>query len=183
MAAAQSLLSTRSFQAVLAVDGGIAVRRNNALQQQTGKLRQTCKFVRPRDMDKLGNQRAAGLEREYSANALHSKNVPLGSKAYVPLGQSMVESRVFVPSPANNGQTLAAFYKYGDRWLGYIGDMNNEAGSQSLLMALLRRSCLGLAHQRQELLGTCQIRICTELTELSAKGRSDFIDRRGKRGE
>lgn len=98
----------------------------------------------------LGNQRAAGLEREYSANALHSKNVPLGSKAYVPLGQSMVESRVFVPSPAHNGQTLAAFYKYGDRWLGYIGDMNNEAGSQSLLMALLRRSSLGMAHQRQE---------------------------------
>ncbi|KAL9027079.1 MAG: hypothetical protein Q9196_004345 [Gyalolechia fulgens] len=176
--AAQSLLSTQSFKAILAVDGGIAVRRNNALQQQLAsyvKLGGTVifcclfsSFVRPSDMDKLwenfeqpwksgdyhrttfylsqkmksvlGSQRAAGLEREYSAKALHLKNVPVGSKAYVPLPQSMVESRVFAPSPVDNSQTLAAFHKYGEGWLGYIGDVNNETGSQSLLMALLGTS-------------------------------------------
>lgn len=175
MKEAQSLLSTQSFKAILAVDGGIAVRRNNALQQQLatyvrsgGTLIFCCifsSFVRSTNMLKLwenfelpwkrgdyhrttfylsqrmknvlGSQRAAGLEREYSAKALHLENVPTDSKVYVPLEQSRLESRVWAPSPVDQSQTPAAFHKYGNGWLGYIGDVNNETGSQSLLMALL----------------------------------------------
>lgn len=178
MKAAQSILTTQSIKAVLAVDGGIAVRRNNTLQKQLasyvksgGTLIFCCifsSFVRPTNMQKLwenfelpwrsgdyhrttfylsqkmksvlGSQRAAKLEREYSAKALHLKDVPINSKVYVPLEQSKLESRVFAPSYVDTSQTPAAFHKYGDGWLGYIGDVNNETGSQSLLLALLGKS-------------------------------------------
>ncbi|KAL8939273.1 MAG: hypothetical protein Q9216_003444 [Gyalolechia sp. 2 TL-2023] len=182
-AEAQSLLSTRSFKAVLAVDSGIAVRRNDALQRQLAsyaRLGGTVIFcclltigAKLRDMNKLwenfeqpwkigeyhrttcslsqkltsvlGHKYASGLEQEYSAVALRLKNVPLDSRAYTALGRPMVEPRDLASRSTDNSQTSAAFHKYGDGWLGYIGDMKNETGSQSLLMALLRRSSSGLA--------------------------------------
>ncbi|KAL8716071.1 MAG: hypothetical protein Q9225_006241 [Loekoesia sp. 1 TL-2023] len=187
--AAQSLLSTQPFKAVLAVDGGIAIRRNNTLQRQLASYAKNggtvifcclfSSFVRPPDMDKLwqnfeqswksgdyhrttfylsqkiktvlGGQRAAGLEREYSAKALHLKDVPVASKVYVPLEQSRIESRVFAPEAVDNSQTSAAYHKYGDGWLGYIGDVNNEEGSQALLLAMLGRSFLSCAHYQRGL--------------------------------
>lgn len=197
LAAAQSLLSTQSFKAVLAVDGGIAIRRNNALQKQLASYAKNggtvifcclfSSFVRPPDMDKLwqnfeqpwksgdyhrttfylsqkvktilGSQRAAGLEREYSAKALHLKDVPVASRVYVPLEQSRIESRVFAPQAVDNSQTPAAYHKYDDGWVGYIGDVNNEDGSQALLLAMLGRPSLW----QRGLLKAYQTRLCIKL--------------------
>ena len=177
-AAAQTSLSTQRFKAILAVDGGIATRRNNAFQKSLatyakngGTVIFCClfsSFVRPPDMNKLwenfelpwksgdyhrttfylnqkmknvlGSQRAARLDREYSNKALHLKGVPADSRAYVPLEQSRVESRVFALDAVDNTQTPAAYHRYGDGWLGYIGDVNNEKGSQALLMSILSKS-------------------------------------------
>ncbi|KAL8653283.1 MAG: hypothetical protein Q9210_002183 [Variospora velana] len=87
----------------------------------------------------FGSQRAKHLPSEYSMKALHLANVPVDSRVYVPLEQSRTESRVFPPAAVDNSQTPAAFHKYGSGWLGYIGDVNNEDGSQALLMAMLSR--------------------------------------------
>lgn len=178
MVAAQSLLSTESFKAVLAVDGGVAMKKNTAVAKQLasyaaggGTVLFCCmfsSFVRPPDMDKmwqkfdqpwrsgdyhrttfylnkrmknvLGSQRAVSLSREYSMKALHLQDVPAGSRAYVPLEHSRTQSRVWPPDAVDDTQTPAVFHKYGDGWLGYIGDVNNEKGTRGLLMAMLGKS-------------------------------------------
>lgn len=174
-AAAQSLLATQSFKAVLIVDAGIAWPKNKPLQKQLASYAQQggtvifccifSSFVRPLNMDSLwsifglpwkygdyhrttfylsqrmknviGHDRAARLLKEYSMKANHLKNVPEGSRVYVPLEQSQTQSAVFPPSSVNQSQTPAAFHKYGEGWLGFIGDVNNEQGTQALLMAML----------------------------------------------
>lgn len=188
MASAQSLLSTQSFMAVLVVDGGLSVKKHNALQKQLasyatvgGTVIFCClfaSFIRPPDMNRLwknfnepwesgdyhrstfylsqkmknvfGSQRAKNLPREYSMKALHLANAPVGSRVYVPLEQSRTESRVFPPDAVDNSQTPAAFHKYGSGWLGYIGDVNNEVGSQALLMAMLGKWYLWWKRWHQE---------------------------------
>ncbi|KAI4178554.1 MAG: hypothetical protein LQ346_007409, partial [Caloplaca aetnensis] len=173
--AAQSLLATQSFKAVLIVDAGIAWPKNKPLQkqlasygQQGGTILFCCLFsgfVRPPDMDSLwsvfgllwkygayhrttfylsqrmknvlGQDRASRLLREYSMKTNHLKNVPDESRVYVPLEQSQTQSAVFPPSSVDERQTPAALHKYGEGWLGFIGDVNNEQGTQLLLMAML----------------------------------------------
>ncbi|KAI4116013.1 MAG: hypothetical protein LQ345_003493 [Seirophora villosa] len=211
MAIAQSLLSTQSFKIVLVVDGGISVKKHNALQKQLasyatvgGTVIFCCifsGFVRPPDMSKLwknfnepwasgdyhrstfylsqrmknvfGSQRARSLLSEYSMKALHLANVPVGSRVYVPLEQSRTESRVFPPTAVDNSQTPAAFHKYGDGWLGYIGDVNNENGSQALLMAMLGKSNLKPIRWRQKRLGAYKVRFCAQLDEGCTNSRYD----------
>lgn len=69
--------------------------------------------------------------------AVHVKDSAVEAKVYVPLEQSRVESRVFGPDPVDQSQSPAVWAKCGEGWLGFIGDVNNEKGSQKLLMAML----------------------------------------------
>ncbi|KAI4216994.1 MAG: hypothetical protein LQ349_009084 [Xanthoria aureola] len=117
------LLSDPSLQAILVVDGGLTKgKKHIALQKQ---------------LSSYAHAGAIELEREYSMKAVHLKNTPADSRVYVPLEQSRTESRVFPPTAVDQEQTPAAFSQYGSGWIGYIGDVNNEEGSRSLLMALL----------------------------------------------
>lgn len=40
-------------------------------------------------------------------------------------------------APVNQHQTPVALTKVGDGWLGYIGDVNNEMGSQDAIHAMI----------------------------------------------
>ncbi|KAL7930092.1 hypothetical protein V8C35DRAFT_314089 [Trichoderma chlorosporum] len=50
---------------------------------------------------------------------------------------SVVESRVFGPSPADiPGETAVALARIGDGRLGYIGDVNAEEESNAVVLAM-----------------------------------------------
>ena len=85
----------------------------------------------------FGTQGMTACENEYSMKAVHLKGATSDSKIYVPLEQSRVESRVFPPDPVDQSQSPAVWAKCGNGWLGFIGDVNNEEGSQKLLMVML----------------------------------------------
>ncbi|KAL8868016.1 MAG: hypothetical protein Q9174_005273 [Haloplaca sp. 1 TL-2023] len=85
----------------------------------------------------FGNQRTTACDKEYSMKAVHVKGATTDSKIYVPLKQSQVESAVFPPVAVDQSQSPAVWAKKGNGWLGYIGDVNDEDGSQRLLTVML----------------------------------------------
>ncbi|KAL8955237.1 MAG: hypothetical protein Q9183_006733 [Haloplaca sp. 2 TL-2023] len=85
----------------------------------------------------FGSQGMSACDNEYSMKAVHVEGATDDSKIYVPLEQSRVESRVFRPDLVDQRQSPAVWAKLGKGWLGYIGDVNNEEGSQKLLMVML----------------------------------------------
>ncbi|KAL8672224.1 MAG: hypothetical protein Q9168_003296 [Polycauliona sp. 1 TL-2023] len=111
--------------------------RNFDLPWEFGAYHRTTFYLSQKIKSILGHQRAIELEREYSMKAVHLKHTPIDSRAYVPLEQSRTQSNVFAPSTVDQGETPAVFAKHGAGWVGYVGDVNNEQGSQALIMALL----------------------------------------------
>jgi len=73
------------------------------------------------------------LPTSYSQKAVFLKNVSLRDSLYVPSPESRTQSMVVDPK-----QTPVAFTKVGHGWLGYIGDVNNEEGSQNVVMEICR---------------------------------------------
>ncbi|KAI9716442.1 MAG: hypothetical protein M1812_005337 [Candelaria pacifica] len=76
------------------------------------------------------------LPEEYSQKAVFLKNVAKDDAVYLPSANSRIESMVFAPSPVECEQTPVVFAKIGEGWLGYIGDVNNESGSQAVVLAM-----------------------------------------------
>ncbi len=70
----------------------------------------------------LMSRRGPNLLQEYSMKALHLR----GTKS---------EDRVYVSSPGS-AQSPAIFGKYGDGYLGWIGDVNTEIGTTELLLTM-----------------------------------------------
>ncbi|KAL8630069.1 hypothetical protein Q9189_004205 [Teloschistes chrysophthalmus] len=85
----------------------------------------------------FGNQRAGTLERQCSMKTLHLKGSTVDSRVYVPLEQSRTQSMVFARDTVDQNLSPAAWAKSGNGSLGYIGDVNNEAGTHKLLMVML----------------------------------------------
>ena len=56
---------------------------------------------------------------------------------YRPSSDSVTQSHVFAPEPSNPNETAVAFTQVGEGWLGYIGDVNNEKGSQAVIFSML----------------------------------------------
>ena len=79
------------------------------------------------------------LEQSYSMKAVHLTNVHPAAKIYAPTNDSRVQSFVFPASPVDTAQTPAVWQKHGQGHIAYIGDVNNESGSQALIMAILGR--------------------------------------------
>ena len=71
-----------------------------------------------------------------SQKATFLKNVPRNASVYLSSGFSSTESRVFPSAPVDTAQTPVVFAKVGEGWLGYVGDVNNESGSQSIVLAM-----------------------------------------------
>ncbi|KAL8780193.1 MAG: hypothetical protein Q9213_006591 [Squamulea squamosa] len=111
--------------------------RSFGLSWKFGSYHRTTFYLSQKIKSILGHQRAIELEREYSMKAVHLKNTPVDSRVYVPLEQSRTQSMVFAPGAVDQEEAPAVFSKHGLGWIGYVGDANNEAESQALVMALL----------------------------------------------
>lgn len=67
------------------------------------------------------------------------KNVALEDIWYKTDDNSTVQSTVFPPTNANKaGEMAVAIAKVGSRNVGYIGDMNSEEGSNTVILAISR---------------------------------------------
>ena len=108
----------------------------------------------------FGKEAFKTLEQSYSMKAVNLINIRVTSKVYVPTEDSRIQSIVFPPHmvdtpqfPApwkifpldmlDTPQTPAVWHKYGQGHIAYIGDVNNETGSQALIIAMLSK-CLTL---------------------------------------
>jgi len=76
----------------------------------------------------------SGLVASYSQKALHLKNVPSNTAVYLSSGVSY--SPVFGVNAVNRAQSPAVFGTCGSGRLGYIGDVNYEAPTTPLLLAM-----------------------------------------------
>ena len=79
------------------------------------------------------------LETIHSVKALHLKHVPCNARVYAPTSGSRTQSHVFPPDPVDQSQSPAVFTRCGRGFIGYLGDVNNEVGTQTLLFAMIGR--------------------------------------------
>ena len=79
----------------------------------------------------------SSLPNSYSQKAVYLANVASDDSVYRPSSDSLTQSAVFPPGPSNPNQTAVAFTKIGEGWLGYLGDVNNEQGSQAVIHSML----------------------------------------------
>ena len=73
----------------------------------------------------------------YSQKAVFLSHVASNDSVYRPSSESVTQSSVFLPGPSNPNQAAVAFTKVGEGWLGYLGDVNNEQGSQAVIHSML----------------------------------------------
>lgn len=79
-----------------------------------------------------------GLADVYSQKALFLKGVPPDAALYLPSKDSKTQSHVFAPAPVDVDQTPVAFTQVGKGWLGYLGDVNQEHGTDAVALAMCR---------------------------------------------
>jgi hypothetical protein len=94
-------------------------------------------FVLNPSIPQLSNH-SANLMTSYSMKAVHLKGVKAEDILYASTEDSRVESHVFAPSPVDPSHVPVAYTRIGDGFLGYIGDVNAEEGSTSVILAMLR---------------------------------------------
>ena len=78
------------------------------------------------------------LAPSYSMKAIHIARPGEFEAIYSPTDGSRIESFVFSPDKIEDlKEASVAFTKVGRGWVGYVGDVNNEAGSQTVILAML----------------------------------------------
>jgi hypothetical protein len=77
-----------------------------------------------------------GLHPEYSQKAVFLQNVTSDAAWYLPSESSTTQSLVFAPVSVDRQQTPVAFAAVGEGWLGYVGDVNAEKGSDVAVLAM-----------------------------------------------
>ncbi|ESK85254.1 transcription factor [Moniliophthora roreri MCA 2997] len=78
------------------------------------------------------------LPQSYSMKALHMANIGQDSAVYVPTSDSRPESLVWAPTPITNHEEAPAVqFRIGRGYFGYIGDVNTEEATTSVLLAML----------------------------------------------
>jgi hypothetical protein len=75
----------------------------------------------------------SSLANAYSQKAVFLSNVAQSDSLYLPSSDSLV----FSSRSVDQNTTPSALAKVGDGWLGYIGDVNNEQGSQAVILAMV----------------------------------------------
>lgn len=81
---------------------------------------------------------SANLATSYNAKAVHLKGVNAEDVLYAPTEDSRVQSHVFAPTPVNPSHVPVAYTRIGDGFLGYVGDVNAEEESTSIILSMLR---------------------------------------------
>jgi hypothetical protein len=79
----------------------------------------------------------SGMASSYSQKALHVKNVEHGDAVYLPSSESHTESAVFPPrAVSDRTQAPAAFARVGAGKVGYVGDVNNESDTTTVVVRM-----------------------------------------------
>ena len=69
--------------------------------------------------------------------ALHVKDTPSSARVYSPTPDSREQSLGSYGLSVDQSQSPAVFARCGQGCLGYIGDVNNEEGSQALILVMI----------------------------------------------
>lgn len=90
------------------------------------------------DVNSAMNQvNTSSLVSRYSQKAVQLRNVQRSDAVYLPSPSSRTQSMVFAPRPiADLSQTPAAFGKSGQGHVGYVGDVNAEAPTAKVILAM-----------------------------------------------
>lgn len=78
---------------------------------------------------------AESLPKSYSQKAVFMKNVHADHALYAPTQASEVESFVF-SGRINPAQTPVAWANAAGGWVGYVGDVNGEEGSNKVILSM-----------------------------------------------
>lgn len=79
----------------------------------------------------------AGMASSYSQKAVHVKNVQQSNAVYLPTSESRIESAVFAPSSVEDRtQAPAAFSSVGEGKVGFVGDVNNEDDTPTMVLRM-----------------------------------------------
>ncbi|KAH8655618.1 triacylglycerol lipase [Xylariales sp. PMI_506] len=87
--------------------------------------------------EQVANRPTSGLPSSYSQKAVFLKHVDPDTAWYVATDRSVVESLVPLPgSEIDLLETAVAFASVGDGWIGYVGDVNAEAETDTVILAM-----------------------------------------------
>lgn len=78
----------------------------------------------------------AGLVDGYSQKAVNVKGLRPDEALYRPGSESMTDSAVFAPDRVDTAQAPVGFRALGEGWVGYVGDINGEEGSDGVVLAM-----------------------------------------------
>ena len=78
-----------------------------------------------------------GLPESYCVKAVHIQGAAAEDMVYITTPRSRIQSHVFPPDSAHNpGQAPIAFTAFGKGYLGYVGDVNQEAHTTAVILAM-----------------------------------------------
>lgn len=115
----------------------IALTENMELSWEWGDYHRTTFALNPAFRSVFGARAFGRLQQSYSMKTVHLKEVSTEAKIYIPNRDSRTQSLVFPPGRVDTAQCPAVLEKHGEGYVGFIGDVNNEVGTQTLLMAML----------------------------------------------
>ncbi|KAJ5381425.1 uncharacterized protein N7496_003853 [Penicillium cataractarum] len=78
---------------------------------------------------------ASSLPGPYSMKTLHIMDARPSEKIFVPIANAQTQSHVFPPGYVDQSQAAVTGAKIGNGHLIYCGDVNGEAGSDSVILA------------------------------------------------
>lgn len=88
--------------------------------------------------------RKPGLPARYSMKAVRLKSVEPSSKIYYPPDTACIQPHVLSGDKyrpiSESTEAGIAFTRIGDGWLGYIGDVNDEEATLTVVLAMIRKA-------------------------------------------
>ncbi|KAK2763721.1 hypothetical protein FQN54_009337 [Arachnomyces sp. PD_36] len=110
-------------------------RRGFGLSWEPGAYHRTTVHLNQNVARTLDSTRR--LRPAYSQKAVFLRNVEHLSALYLPSTDSVTESHVFGPTPvADLSQTPVVWHQLGNGFIGYIGDVNAEEGTDEVALAM-----------------------------------------------
>ncbi|KAL1960504.1 hypothetical protein VTO42DRAFT_7803 [Malbranchea cinnamomea] len=76
------------------------------------------------------------LPKAYSQKAVFLRNAKVDEALYLPTSESRLESHVFPPERVSEAQPAVGWAKVGNGWIGYVGDVNGEEGSNGVILGM-----------------------------------------------
>jgi hypothetical protein len=116
---------------------GLSGWEHGSYHRTTHKLR-TISAPPDSPLGEILNRGGNHLANAYSMKALHVARPGEFEAIYSPTDESRIESLVFSPKKVEAlNEAAVAFAKVGRGWVGYVGDVNFEAETHTVILAML----------------------------------------------